>query len=60
MMVTNDHPLTFSSTDPKTTIDFIFLNKKANDLFEVLSYYTVDEQYASDHLPLVLKLQLKK
>lgn len=60
MMVTSDHPLTFSSTDPKTTIDFIFLNKKANDLFEVLSYYTVDEQYASDHLPLVLKLQFKK
>lgn len=60
MMVTNNHPLTFPETNPRTTIDFILLNKKAMEVFEVVDYYTVDEQYASDHLPLVLELRFKK
>lgn len=59
IMVTNEHPLTFPSVQPRTTIDFILLNKKATELFEIVDYYTVDEQYASDHLPLILELQFK-
>lgn len=58
-MITKEPPFTFSSTDPKITIDYMLLNKKANDLFNVLEYYTVDEQYASDHLPLILELEFK-
>ncbi len=58
MMVTKAPPFTFSSTEPKLTLDYLLLDKKANDLFEVLDYYTVDEQYASDHLPLILELRV--
>ena len=57
--VTDDHPLTFPQINPSTTIDFILLNKKAMDLFTVEDYYTVDEQYASDHLPLILEVSFK-
>lgn len=60
MMITKEPPFTFSSTNPKSTIDYLLLNKKANDLFEVLDYYTVDEQYASDHLPLILELSVPR
>lgn len=59
MMVPKEHPLTFSATEPKITIDFLLLNKKAMEVFEVIDYYTVDEQYASDHLPLILELKFK-
>lgn len=57
--VTDDHPLTFPQINPTTTIDFILLNKKATELFTVEKYYTVDEQYASDHLPLILDVSFK-
>lgn len=58
MMATKDSPLTFPSVNPKSTIDYILLNQKANDMFNVSAYYTVDEQYASDHLPLILELDI--
>ena len=59
-MVTDNHPFTFPQINPRTTIDFILLNKKASELFDVVDYYTVDEQYASDHLPLIMEFKFKK
>lgn len=59
-MVTDNHPFTFPQIDPTVTIDFILLNKKATELFDVIDYYTVDERYASDHLPVVVELKMKK
>jgi endonuclease/exonuclease/phosphatase family metal-dependent hydrolase len=45
-------PLTFPADNPDRTLDYILLNDQANDQFEVLDYQTVNETYASDHLPL--------
>lgn len=59
-MVTDHHPLTFPQINPRVAIDFILLNKRGVELFDVERYYTVDEQYASDHLPLVIELKLKQ
>ena len=59
-MVTDNHPFTFPQINPRNTIDFILLNKKASELFDVLDYYTVAEEYASDHLPLIMEFKFKK
>lgn len=59
-MVTDNHPLTAPQIDPYVTIDYILLNKKSMEFFDVAEYYTVDEKYASDHLPLILELKLKE
>ena len=45
-------PLTFPADNPDRTLDYILLNDQANDQFEVLDCQTVNETYASDHLPL--------
>lgn len=60
VMETVKPPFTFSSTQPEVTIDHILINKKAYELFDILNYYTIDEKYASDHLPLVMELQIKQ
>lgn len=59
-MVTDNHPLTYPQINPNIAIDFFLLNQNANDLFNVEKYYTVDERYASDHLPLIVELKFKK
>ena len=59
-MVTDNHPLTYPQIDPNIAIDFFLLNQKAADLFNVEKYYTVDERFASDHLPLMMELKFKK
>lgn len=43
--------------NPNRTIDFIMY--KPSDAFEVVSHKVIDEQYASDHLPIVAELRLK-
>lgn len=50
-------PGTFPATGATTTIDYILLNKKAADYFTVKSYKTIDEDYASDHLPILMELE---
>ncbi|MFC5409824.1 endonuclease/exonuclease/phosphatase family protein [Larkinella bovis] len=42
---------------PNRTIDFILY--KPGDTIKTLSTKVIDEQYASDHLPVVVKLQVK-
>lgn len=59
-MVTDQHPLTYPQINPSRVIDFILLNERAFELFDVAKYYTVREEYASDHLPLVIELKLKR
>lgn len=59
-MVTDQHPLTYPQINPRVAIDFILLNHRASRLLDVESYYTVDEEYESDHLLLVIELKLKK
>lgn len=59
-MVTDQHPLTFPQIDPRIAIDLFLMNKAAVELFDVARYGVVDERYASDHLPLVMELKLKK
>lgn len=50
-------PGTFPAVNAKTTIDYLLLNKVAADKFKIKRYYTVQENYASDHLPLVMELE---
>lgn len=50
-------PGTFPAVNARTTIDYILLNKVAADKFTIKDYYTVEENYASDHLPLVMELE---
>lgn len=51
-------PLTFSAQKPASTIDYVMMRPAAQ--FNVLSYVAVNENYASDHLPLVTEIQLVK
>lgn len=53
-------PGTFPATNAKTTIDYLLLNKKASAQFTVKEYYTIQENYASDHLPVVMILEYTK
>lgn len=43
--------------NPNRTIDFIMY--KPTDAMEVVSHKVIDEQYASDHLPIVAEIRLK-
>ncbi len=58
-LIKSDPPLTFPQIKPRVAIDHFLLNKPALDLFVVKDYYTIEEEYASDHLPLVLELEMK-
>lgn len=51
-------PLTFPQIDPQKTYDYILLNKPASKKFKLVKYYTVKEDYASDHLPLIAEFKL--
>lgn len=53
-------PFTFSAVKPSTTIDYIMINRTALKEFEVVKYRTINETYASDHLPLVADLNFKE
>lgn len=57
--VNNSCPFTFPANSANRTIDFIFLNQKAQADFTVQSYATVDEKTASDHLPVLTQLKYK-
>ena len=50
-------PGTFPATNPNTTIDYLLLNKQAQSVFKVKNHQTVNERYASDHLPIVAELE---
>lgn len=54
-----DFPLTFPSDDPQRTIDYVLLNDIAQKKFHVTEYFTIPEAYASDHLPLMVRLKKK-
>lgn len=50
---------THPSVKPKNIIDYILFNKVFFKHFSVERFYTVDEKYASDHLPLVADIKIK-
>lgn len=50
-------PGTFPATNASTTIDYLLLNKTADSYFKIKEYSTVQENYASDHLPVVMELE---
>ncbi|MCE7040389.1 endonuclease/exonuclease/phosphatase family protein [Dyadobacter sp. CY312] len=52
-------PLTFPADSPGKTLDYILLSHKAQKKYDKLSYKTVSETYASDHLPLVMVIKKK-
>jgi len=52
-------PLTFPADSPDKTLDYILLSQKAQKKYDKLSYTTVSETYASDHLPLVMVIKKK-
>lgn len=52
-----DCPPTFPQIDPRRAIDFIIFQPK--DAFETLTHRVVEEEYASDHRPVVAELDLK-
>lgn len=49
---------TIPEVNPNRTIDFIAFNKSI--AFDVVSHQVIDEQYASDHLPIVSVLKIKR
>ncbi|RAJ93200.1 endonuclease/exonuclease/phosphatase family metal-dependent hydrolase [Larkinella arboricola] len=49
---------TFPADRPNRTLDYLMLSKKASRQFKRLTYATVNETYASDHLPLMMELSL--
>lgn len=49
-------PLTFPAIKPNRTLDYVMYRPKQK--FELKSLKTVNETYASDHLPLVVELKL--
>ncbi|TZF86025.1 endonuclease (plasmid) [Pedobacter sp. BS3] len=53
----NNCLLTFPATKPDRTIDYIMY--KPLEKFKVLNLRTVNETYASDHLPLTAEIELK-
>src|SRR5690606_38320190 len=57
--INNSCPNTFPAAGPNRAIDFIFLNQKAQSDFTVLSYKTVNETKASDHLPVMMEIKYK-
>ena len=48
---------TFPADAPIKTLDYLILNRRAASRFKKISYDTVNETYASDHLPLVMILE---
>ncbi|WP_160369966.1 endonuclease/exonuclease/phosphatase family protein [Sphingobacterium humi] len=59
LIIANTSLPTFPSVRPDKTIDYILFNQKLLDNFEVGKFFTVDEKYASDHIPLVVDLTVK-
>lgn len=53
-----DCPFTIPVINPRKAIDFIMFDNQHK--WEVVSHQVIDEQYASDHLPVVGILKLKK
>lgn len=53
-----DCPLTFPAEQPDRTLDYLMMNKRGIKAFERVSYGAVVERYASDHLPLVMELNM--
>lgn len=50
--------LTFPNVNPNQEIDYILVGKHSK--FKWKKYYTLNESYPSDHLPLVAEIKLKK
>lgn len=57
MTCTNYCPYTFPARTPDQTIDYILYTPAA--AFEPLRVKTIEETYASDHLPVVVKMRVK-
>ena len=57
---TNDCPLTFPSDTPRITLDYVILNPEAAKLIQPVGYKAIENIPASDHLPFVAGLRLKK
>lgn len=53
---TETNQATFPNIDASTEIDYIMLNRKTR--FRWISYTTIDETYASDHLPLFAEVEI--
>ncbi|CAF1540586.1 unnamed protein product [Adineta ricciae] len=52
-------PKTYPADNPAMTIDYIFANEKAAEMFEVKAYRTLNVNISSDHVPVILELKKK-
>ena len=52
-------PMTYPTRNPTMTIDYLFMNSKAIEIFQLNSYRTLDKDTSSDHLPLIMELKTK-
>lgn len=59
-ILTDESVPTFSSARPHAAIDYIAVDKAHADKVKVKSFNVLHEPYASDHMPLVLKVTLEK
>lgn len=50
-------PSTAPAIKPTTAIDFIIMNQSAESKYKVKSYRIFPEEYASDHLPVILEVE---
>ncbi|CAF0808518.1 unnamed protein product [Didymodactylos carnosus] len=48
---------TFSSDKPTQTIDYIMINNRTKSLYNIISYTTKSNVYASDHFPVITVLK---
>lgn len=55
----NQCPMTYPARNPTMTIDYLFMNSKAIEIFQSNSYRTSDKDISSDHLPLIMELKTK-
>lgn len=60
IMSCDNCPLTFPQINTKVTIDYILMNQAASKVLKVEKYWTAEEKYASDHLPLLAEFKLIK
>lgn len=53
-------PKTFPAHHPRETLDYILLNAKAMEMFEVKSYRAISSEHSSDHIPVIVELTKKQ
>lgn len=52
-------PKTYSTSNPSIMIDYILMNSKAREMFQLIIYRTSEKERSSDHFPLIVELKIE-